>query len=56
MAVARALQERGFFVPGIRPPAVPQGECLLRVSLSYLHADGDVQGLLDAFAEAAVSS
>jgi 8-amino-7-oxononanoate synthase len=56
MNLARALQEQGLFVPGIRPPAVPQGECLLRVSLSYLHADGDVRGLLNAFAEAAASS
>ncbi len=53
MNLARALQDRGFFVPGIRPPAVPQGECLLRISLSYLHGDGDLQRLLDALAEAA---
>ena len=53
MSLARALQERGLFVPGIRPPAVPRGECLLRVSLSYLHSDEELQRLQDALAEAA---
>jgi 7-keto-8-aminopelargonate synthetase-like enzyme len=52
MNLARALQDRGFFVPGIRPPAVPQGECLLRISVSYQHRDEDIRRLLDALAEA----
>lgn len=52
MSLARALQDLGFFVPGIRPPAVPHGECLLRISLSCLHRDEDVRRLLDALAEA----
>jgi 7-keto-8-aminopelargonate synthetase-like enzyme len=51
MSLAQALQERGLFVPGIRPPAVPKGECLLRVSLSYLHSDEAVQYLLGVLAE-----
>ncbi len=51
MRLAQTLQERGLFVPGIRPPSVPKGECLLRVSLSYLHSDEAVQHLLDALAE-----
>jgi 8-amino-7-oxononanoate synthase len=53
MSLAQTLQERGLFVPGIRPPSVPKGECLLRVSLSYLHSDEAVQHLRDALAEAA---
>ena len=52
MSLARALQDLGFLVPGIRPPAVPHGECLLRISLSCLHRDEDVRRLLDALAEA----
>ncbi len=52
MNLARALQDRGFFVPGIRPPAVPQGECLLRISLSCLHGDADIRRLLEALTEA----
>jgi len=39
MTFATKLRERGMFVPGIRPPTVPEGESLLRVSLSYLHSD-----------------
>jgi 8-amino-7-oxononanoate synthase len=53
MSLAQTLRERGLFVPGIRPPSVPKGECLLRVSLSYQHSDAAVQQLLDAMAEAA---
>jgi 8-amino-7-oxononanoate synthase len=53
MDFSRALQDHGLFVPGIRPPAVPPGECLLRISLSYLHSDEDVQRLLDALAQQA---
>ena len=51
--LAQTLRERGLFVPGIRPPSVPTGECLLRVSLSYLHSDAAMQRLLDAMAAAA---
>jgi 8-amino-7-oxononanoate synthase len=48
MALAVTLRERGFFVPGIRPPSVPQGQSLLRISLSYLHTDEMIRGLADA--------
>ncbi len=40
--LSKRLAEEGFFVPAIRPPSVPSGHSLLRVSLSYLH---DVQNL-----------
>src|SRR5205823_1618852 len=31
------LRELGFWVPGIRPPSVPEGQSLLRIGLSYSH-------------------
>lgn len=46
MHLAAALLERGYFVPGIRPPSVPQGRSLLRVSLSYAHDRDMLVGLI----------
>jgi 8-amino-7-oxononanoate synthase len=37
MRLARALFAQGLFVPGIRPPSVPEGQSLLRISLSSAH-------------------
>ena len=37
MRLSAALRRRGLFVPGIRPPSVPEGQSLLRISLSYSH-------------------
>jgi 8-amino-7-oxononanoate synthase len=47
---ATRLRERGLFVPGIRPPSVPQGESLLRISLSYLHDQEMIDRLLGELA------
>lgn len=51
MALGAALRERGYFVPAIRPPSVPPGESLLRISLSYAHSAELIDGLLSALAE-----
>jgi 8-amino-7-oxononanoate synthase len=48
MRLAAALLARGFRVPAIRPPTVPQGTARLRVSLSAAHSDADVTALLAA--------
>jgi len=48
--LAEALWERGFWVPAIRPPTVPQGTARLRVSLSAAHSEADVDALVDALA------
>lgn len=50
MAAAR-LRERGFLVPAIRPPTVPEGTSRLRVSLSAAHTRAEVESLAGALAE-----
>jgi 8-amino-7-oxononanoate synthase len=51
LAVSAALRSRGFFVPAIRPPTVPEGTARLRVTLSAAHAAADVDALADALME-----
>lgn len=53
IAMARSLEESGYWVAAIRPPTVPEGRARLRVTLSALHTPADVDGLLDALARAA---
>ncbi len=55
LAVSARLEDAGFFVPAIRPPTVPVGQARLRIALSALHAESDVERLLDAL-RAALSS
>lgn len=45
LAASEQLRQAGFFVPAIRPPSVPQGESLLRISLSYGHAPEQIEQL-----------
>jgi 8-amino-7-oxononanoate synthase len=56
MRVADALRAKGFWVPAIRPPTVPQGTARLRVSLSAAHSADDVAALLAALHEIAADS
>jgi len=51
MEMASDLRERGLLVPGIRPPSVPPGESLLRISLSYDHTEEMIDRLLQAMTE-----
>ena len=48
LAAAAQLEDAGFYVPAIRPPTVPDGKARLRVTLSALHAESDVERLLTA--------
>ena len=56
LAMSARLEDAGFFVPAIRPPTVPAGQARLRVALSALHAESDVERLLDALVAARHSS
>jgi 8-amino-7-oxononanoate synthase len=47
MRLAAELREQGFLVPGIRPPTVPAGESLLRISLCYGHTPEMIARLVD---------
>jgi 8-amino-7-oxononanoate synthase len=51
MRLAEQLRERGLFVPGIRPPTVPLGQSLLRISLTAGHTAEHLERLLAALAE-----
>lgn len=50
LAWSQALEARGLLVTPIRPPTVPQGAARLRVTLSALHGDQDLELLLEALA------
>jgi 8-amino-7-oxononanoate synthase len=52
LAASARLEAAGFYVPAIRPPTVPPGQARLRLTLSVLHEENDVERLLDALANA----
>jgi 8-amino-7-oxononanoate synthase len=52
MSMAASLREQGLFVPAIRPPSVPTGESLLRISLSCGHTEEMIARLIEALGSA----
>ena len=50
LAASVALHERGFLGGAVRPPTVPEGQARLRVTLSALHSESDVDALVSALA------
>ena len=50
VAASAALQAQGFLVGAIRPPTVPEGQARLRVTLSVLHSESDIDALVHALA------
>ena len=51
VALAKALQQRGFDVRAIRPPTVPEGTARLRVALTASLSEATIAGLFDAMAD-----
>jgi 8-amino-7-oxononanoate synthase len=52
LAAASALEKLGFLVSAIRPPTVPDGQARLRITLTALHTDKQVDALVSALAVA----
>ncbi|RWN48709.1 8-amino-7-oxononanoate synthase [Mesorhizobium sp.] len=55
MAVAAALQARGFDIRCIRPPTVPEGTSRLRISLTLNVGEVAISAMVEALAEALAS-
>ena len=47
VALSEQLADRGYFVPAVRPPTVPQGTARLRFAFSAVHRDADIEKLAD---------
>ncbi|AAU92556.1 8-amino-7-oxononanoate synthase [Methylococcus capsulatus str. Bath] len=52
LEASRRLGERGFLVSAIRPPTVQAGTARLRITLSAAHSNEQIDGLLEALADA----
>ena len=52
VGLSTSLRARGFFVPAIRPPTVPEGTSRLRTSVSAITDDADVSALVAALGDA----
>lgn len=50
MALSTYLLQNGFLVNAIRPPTVPANTCRLRISLSALHSEDEINRLLEQLA------
>lgn len=48
LRASQRLLEAGFLVAAIRPPTVPAGTARLRITLSAIHEESQVDGLLEA--------
>ncbi len=48
LEMSESLRSTGIFVPAIRPPAVPSGKSMLRISLTSAHSDDQLQALMSA--------
>jgi 8-amino-7-oxononanoate synthase len=51
MRMGEMLFEKGFFMHGIRPPAVPQGSSRLRITIMATHTEEQLEQALKALAQ-----
>ena len=51
MRLSAALFDRGFFVSGIRPPTVPDGEARLRITVTADHTEEEIRCLVTSLRE-----
>jgi 8-amino-7-oxononanoate synthase len=47
VAASEALLDTGLWIAAIRPPAVPKGSSRLRITLSAVHTDADLDRLME---------
>jgi len=52
VALSQRLLDAGIWVPAVRYPTVPRGEARLRVTVSAVHTDEDIEILLEALGDA----
>jgi 8-amino-7-oxononanoate synthase len=50
MRLAGRLRDAGYYVPGIRPPSVPHGESLIRISVCWHHTPKILDSLVNTLA------
>ena len=50
LAAALALEKQGFLVGAIRPPTVPDGQARLRITITALHTEKEIDALVQALA------
>jgi 8-amino-7-oxononanoate synthase len=53
LRMSAGLRQQGFFAPAIRPPSVPEGEALLRISVTIQHDEATLDRLADALLKCA---
>lgn len=53
LSAMQGLHQRGLWVPAIRPPTVADGTARLRIALSAVHTEADIDRLVQALTELA---